>query len=222
MWVKVCGNTRLEDCLLAAELGADAVGFVFAPGKRTVTAAQVGAITSHLPPALEKIGVFTTDKPREIADTARAAGLTGVQLHRDYLPAFVAELKGYLARATSVIQVVFRDIGKPEEKQAPDIPYTVMSIYGDELASTPLIDSRMSRGCGGTGKTFDWVTVAGLLQPYRGFPLIVAGGLNPENVATAVTVLQPTGVDVSSGVESSPGVKDAKKIARFIAAARSK
>jgi phosphoribosylanthranilate isomerase len=81
MWIKICGNTRLEDCLAAAELGADAVGFVFAPGKRTVIASQVAAITPELPPTLEKIGVFTSRDAQQVVETAQQAGLTGVQLH---------------------------------------------------------------------------------------------------------------------------------------------
>ena len=91
MWIKICGNTRLEDCLLAAELGADAVGFVFAEGKRTVTASQVAAITPHLPASLEKIGVFTSrDARRDHVGAGLGAGLTGVQLHGAYDPVLIA------------------------------------------------------------------------------------------------------------------------------------
>ncbi len=223
MWVKICGNTRLEDCVAAAELGADAVGFVFAAGKRTVTAPQVAAITSKLPVALEKIGVFTTLHFDQIVAAVEQGGLTGVQLHSgEPAPGLLRRLRAYFGetKRCSIIQVTHRWTDITEAEQGTSFAATVGEVVQAGGADALLVDSRTHEGSGGTGRVFDWEAAKPALT---GLPIrvILAGGLRPENVADGVRVLSPWGVDVSSGVETAPGVKDRDAIARFIENARS-
>ena len=222
MWIKICGNTRLKDCLLAHELGADAVGFIFAQGKRTVTAAQVAAITAELPDGLEKIGVFTSRNAEEIALAATASGLTGVQLHGPYESLLAAAVKLRFAAAGQhlrVLQVLQWDLGPAPKVEAELLAASARAAAEERLVDALLIDSRTSQASGGTGLTFDWAAAQPALKGLS-LPVIVAGGLRPENVARAIGILQPWGVDVSSGVESAPGEKDPVKLRLFIENAR--
>lgn len=210
LWIKICANTSLDDALLSAEAGADAVGFVFAPSKRRVTIEQVAAIVPHLPAELEKIGVFVDIGLDEIAATVEACGLTGAQLHFDAPPELPAALRARFGPELRIIRVVhFRAGAVPE---LPDHPHI----------DAVLVDSSSATAPGGTGKTFDWSLAANtLFQSAKGRePLVAAGGLTPENVAEAIATLRPWGVDVASGVESAPGRKDPAKVRAFIANAR--
>ena len=219
MWIKICGNTRLEDCQRAAELGADAVGFVFAAGKRTITAQKAAAITAHLPASLEKIGVFTSRSSEEIANAAREAGLTGVQLHGAYDPALARAVREQLDSEPMfrLIQVLHWDADRTAAEQAGTFAEACRAVDEDGIAHALLIDSRTRQGSGGTGVPFDWQGAKPALTGLH-IPVIVAGGLRPENVAEAIRTLQPFGVDVSSGVELAPGSKDAGRVADFIQA----
>lgn len=221
MWVKICGNTRLEDCLLASELGADAVGFVFAEGKRTVHAEQVAAITSRLPETVEKIGVFTTVDASTIVPAALAAGLTGVQLHNNYDPALVRALRAGLSgsRCVRLLQVVHWDLDLPAETQLAAFTAEVQRITSDGLVDALLVDSRTAQKSGGTGQAFDWKAAAPALAA-SGIPIVIAGGLNAHNVADAIATLQPWAVDVSSGVERAPGVKNGEALRCFLESAK--
>lgn len=212
LWVKICANTNLEDAQLAADLGADAVGFVFAPSKRRVTAEQVAAITQHLPADVEKIGVFPEGDAGAIAAVVRAAGLTGAQLHFAAPGSLVSELRGELGRGVRIIRVVHFAVGEP----APLL--TAFEPEDDEDAV--LVDAKNDAGTGGTGLVYDWDQAANTLFHASRKPMIAAGGLTPENVAEAIWILRPWGVDVASGVEAAPGRKDAAKLRAFIANAR--
>lgn len=211
LWVKICANTSLEDARLAAEAGADAVGFVFAPSPRRVTPEQVAAIVAHLPADLEKIGVFVDASFEEIEMTVETAGLTGVQLHFDAAPELPAKLKERFGRNLRVLRVVHFETGG-----------TAADLGFDDGVDAVLVDSRTATAVGGTGKTFDWAAARQTLFQNTNMRkrLIAAGGLTPENVAEAIAILQPWGVDVVSGVEAEPGRKDAEKVRAFIANAR--
>ena len=217
MWIKICGNTNLEDTLLAATLGADAVGFVFAAGKRTVTPAQVAAITPHLPATLEKIGVFTTGSFHSIVQTAREAGLTGVQLHGAFAPSLLAGLRAALPPPQKVIQVLHWFTDDPAANQT--FPLQLQQVEQNATANAVLVDTRTRTATGGTGIPFDWRAAQPVLAHLR-HPLILAGGLTPANVAAAIATLHPWGVDVASGVEATPGRKDPQRLAAFLANAR--
>jgi phosphoribosylanthranilate isomerase len=213
LWVKICANTTLEDAQLAADLGADAVGFVFAPSKRRVTAEQVAAIVQYLPRELEKIGVFVDVSFEEIAAVAEIAGLTGVQLHFEAPPILAAQLRDHFGPALRVVRTVHFAVG--------GTPPNLAAIENDANIDAILMDSKTGTATGGTGVPFDWVAAAKtVFQNAKARKLIVAGGLTPENVAAAIRVLKPWGVDVASGVEAAPGRKDAAKLRAFIASAR--
>jgi phosphoribosylanthranilate isomerase len=212
LWIKICANTSLADAQLAAEAGADAVGFVFAPSPRRVTAEQVAKIVPHLPVALEKIGVFVDAGFEEIAATVETAGLTGVQLHFDAPPALPAQLRRRFGPKLRILGVVHFDAADGER---------VVAMAGDGSIDALLVDSRTAAAVGGTGQTYDWSAARRrVFGANKQMKLVVAGGLTPENVAKAIAMLRPWGVDVVSGVESAPGRKDPAKVQAFIDSAR--
>ncbi|MGB6744759.1 MAG: phosphoribosylanthranilate isomerase [Terracidiphilus sp.] len=210
LWVKICANTSLEDAQLAA--GADAAGFVFAPSPRRVTPAQVAAIVPHLPPALEKIGVFVDASFDEIAATVQAAGLTGVQLHFDAAQELPARLRERFGPDLRILRVIHFDAGTAASASGLNYDRNIDAI---------LVDSRTATAVGGTGQIFDWARASKtLFENAKTCKLVAAGGLTPENVAEAIATLRPWGVDVVSGVEAAPGRKDPAKVRAFIANAR--
>lgn len=211
LWIKICGNTTLEDALLAAEAGADALGFVFAPSPRHVTLAQAAAIVPHLPQTVEKIGVFVDASFEEIAATVEAVGLTGVQLHFEPPDGISTRLRMRFGQSLRILRILHFHGAESLDRSA----------LTDPDADGILVDSRTATAVGGTGVAFDWSAAReSLFGKPGGLKLIAAGGLSPENVAEAIAKLQPWGVDVVSGVELSPGRKDAGKVRAFIANAR--
>jgi phosphoribosylanthranilate isomerase len=231
IWIKICGNTSLEDALMAVEAGvptdrpssvgweagADAVGFVFAPSPRRVTPAQVAAITPHLPPAVEKIGVFVDAALEEIVSTVQLCGLTGVQLHFDAeydLPARLHERLGSEVRILRVIHFSAESAGQHTAQ--------IAAYDQDPHVDAVLVDSRTAAAIGGTGVAFAWEAARATLFPdANARKRIAAGGLNPDNVAEAIAALRPWGVDAVSGVEAAPGRKDPDKVREFIRRAKS-
>jgi phosphoribosylanthranilate isomerase len=232
LWIKICANTSLADAQMAAEAGADAVGFVFAPSPRRVTPAQVAAIVPYLPPTLEKIGVFVDASFAEIVSTVETCLLTGVQLHFDAPPALPAQLRVRFGPALRIVRTVHFDLlqsgdakgrGISPYMSSPEPPGALApeACFSDPKIDAFLIDSRTGTATGGTGIAFDWdLAATTLFQIANARKCIAAGGLTPENVADAVATLRPWGVDVVSGVESAPGRKDPAKVRAFIANAR--
>ena len=207
MWIKICGNTNIEDARFAAECGADAVGFVFAPSPRQVEADQVRQITQELPTELEKYGVFLDAGFDEIGSAVEMCGLTGVQLHRSADERIPLRLRQHFAGRISILQVL--------NYKALEFEQQLKELGQNE--DPILVDSSTARAVGGTGTSFDWHGARGTLQ--RTAPnlrLVAAGGLAPENVKQAIQILQPWGVDVVSGVESKPGKKDPRRVKAFI------
>jgi phosphoribosylanthranilate isomerase len=222
IWIKICGNTSLEDARLAAEAGADAVGFVFAPSPRRVTVEQAAGIAAGLPGEIEKIGVFVGAGFEQIEPAVTAAGLTGVQLlHSASLGTngaeLTARLKERFGEGLRVLQVVH--FGPGAEHNAAE---QARVIFEDSNVDAVLVDSRTATAVGGTGVAFDWADAARtVFQSAKGLkPMVAAGGLSPANVAEAIATMRPWGVDVVSGVESAPGCKDAAKVRAFVANAR--
>ena len=214
IWVKICGNTSLEDALLAAESGADAVGFVFAPSPRQVTLGQVAAITSGLPGTLEKIGVFVESTFDQVEMAVHSCGLTGVQLQFDAGSDRTALLRERLGPDVRILRVLHYGV---------DFAQRANGVAKDINIDAVLLDSRTAAAAGGTGIAFDWNSASASLSESGGLSqrMVVAGGLSPGNVAEAVRILNPWGVDVVSGVEAAPGRKDPEKVRAFIANARS-
>lgn len=221
MWIKICANTNLEDAQMAAAMGADAVGFVFAASRRQITAAEVAAITARLPSGVERIGVFDIHKASDIAATVARAGLTGVQLHGELDPELVERLTEELDPGICLIQTVAWAVGERADSAAYEVEQQLRRVDEFPAIGRVLIDSRVGPASGGTGVAFGWSDAAEVLRAGRDRPgLIVAGGLRPENVATAITTLQPWGVDVATGVEQRPGRKDPTKLRLFLENAR--
>ena len=211
LWVKICGNTSLEDARVAAEAGADAAGFVFARSPRRVTADQVAAIVPDLPSAIEKIGVFVDASAEEIAAAARTCGLTGVQLHSDAGADVPARLRAQFGSGLRILRVVHF---------GTDAARLTAEYASDADVDAVLVDSRTAAAVGGTGVAFDWSEARRTVFRGGGARLVAAGGLTPENVREAIQTLLPWGVDVVSGVEASPGRKDADKVRAFVRNAR--
>jgi phosphoribosylanthranilate isomerase len=211
IWIKICANTTLEDAQVAAEAGADAVGFVFAPSPRRVTSAQVAAITPHLPSKLEKIGVFVEAALDEICAAVRECGLSGVQLHSETGTDLPARLRENFGMKFLILRVMHF---------SPNAVRQAGAIAAEPNIDAILVDSRTATAVGGTGVPFDWASASESLFRTTGSRLIAAGGLTPINVGQAIAILRPWGVDVASGVEAAPGRKDPQKIRDFVANAR--
>jgi len=199
MFVKVCGITRLTDALHAVEQGATAVGFVlWSRSPRGVTVERAAEISAELPSHVMRVGVFVNEPVDRIRTIAEQARLTAVQLHGDEPPAYADALDWPVFRAVAVA-----DLEYASEAWAPETALLVDNI--DPVRR------------GGTGAVIDWSQAAAVAQRRR---IVLAGGLTPDNVASAIRAVRPFGVDVSSGVEASPGVKDLAKVTQFIANAR--
>jgi phosphoribosylanthranilate isomerase len=197
MFVKICGITSEDDALFAVAMGADAVGFVFAPSPRQVAVQQVYDITRRLPPEILTVGVFRDELPERVIDMTNRAGLKAAQLHGHESPARVAEVA---AQIRWVIKAVVA--GSADARRADEYATDLIHVE----TATP-----------GSGKVFDWSLLGEVPEGPR---VILAGGLDPDNVGEAVRIAKPWGVDVSSGVEKSPGRKDALKVKAFIERAR--
>ena len=197
--VKVCGITNLEDALAAAEMGADALGFVLASSPRQVSPEDLRHLVAELPPLILKIGVFVDSPLDEVRRIMSDCGLNLAQLHGSESPEYCEAL---FPRAIKAFQV----------KDA-----TVLKQLPLYRASAYLLDGYHSKLKGGSGQSFDWE----IAQQARGLGrIILSGGLTPENVARAIAIAEPYGVDVSSGVEARPGKKDHGKLAAFIQAVK--
>lgn len=197
MFVKICGITSEEDALLAVALGADALGFIFAPSPRQVTVALARDIASRLPNEVMTVGVFRGQSPQRIVETMQEAGLRTAQLHGGESP---EQTKWVRHRVPSVFKA-FR---------AGDHNIRNASEYGADVI---LLDSASP----GSGQVFDW-RLAEDVPPRT--KLLLAGGLDADNVADAIAQVRPWGVDVASGVEATPGRKDPRKLRTFIANAK--
>jgi len=204
--VKICGLTRVEDVVIAVESGADLLGLIFhRPSPRYVAtetaAALVKTLKDRTSPA-QWIGVFVDESPEDILQIVNEVGLSGVQLHGDEKPGDIERLR----RDRLFVIKGHRISGRDDlaKLDAFDV-------------DAHLFDSHVPGSPGGTGKTFDWSLAASISGEHR---ILLAGGLTADNVSEAICTVNPWGVDVSSGVESAPGVKDHDKIRRFVAEAR--
>lgn len=202
--VKICGIRRAEDVSFLNEFRPDYAGFVFAESKRKVTPEQAAALIGRLDPEVKPVGVFVNASPEEAAHTAALCRLRAVQLHGDEDEAYIRRLRALLPREIHIWKAV-------RVREKADI------AKGDAFGTDCLLlDSYQETAYGGTGKSFNWELVA--KHPPKK-PFFAAGGLTPENLAEAVRIMRPAGIDVSGGVEGSDGYKDKNKIAALMAAA---
>jgi len=221
MWIKLCANTNPEDLQLAAAAGADAVGFVFAPSPRRVTAGEIAGFMPELPPDLTKIGVFSTQNFDDIVFSLNAAGLHGVQLHGELDFSLAERLRNQFGTGFFLIQTLHWDLNSDPARAEQRLRDELRSIARHRHIDAILLDTRTATTSGGTGRTLDWPRARDVLGAEAPkLRIILAGGLTPTNVAEAIRTLRPWGVDVASGVEAGPGKKDPIRVYAFIAAAR--
>jgi phosphoribosylanthranilate isomerase len=195
--IKICGITNEEDGLAASHLGADAIGFVFAASPRQVSAERAREIIATLPPLVQRVGVFVDEDPEKVASIAEFCRLDVLQLHGSESVAYCRRFERRVIKAVRVGSGADLD----------DI-----SQYSNAVDAL-LLDTYVANQHGGTGKTFDWNLAVEAKQYGR---IVLAGGLNPDNVEEAVRMVRPYAVDASSGLEQKPGIKDHGKLAQFI------
>lgn len=209
MWVKICGIRDVATARWVAELSPDAIGLNFYKGSpRCVDEAVARAIASELPRGVEAVGVFVDHSPADIVRICRACGITTAQLHGDYADSDINACQDAGLKVIRVVRLGHEwPVGLSDglDESSREIRY--------------LIDAQVNGAYGGTGQTAPWKLLASKWQP--GWPpLILAGGLTPDNVSEAIAAVRPFGVDISSGVETAPGVKDPQRVRRFIESAR--
>lgn len=194
--VKVCGMTSLKDALVAVEGGADAVGFIFyKKSPRSVTMKTVREIVLELPPFVDTVGVFVDETAEQVNKIADYCNLDIIQLHGDESPTYCKKIRRKVIKAFRI-----KDMQSVKKLSSFQVSGFLLDTFSENLH-------------GGTGKVFDW----NLALPAKKFgPVIMAGGLTPNNVQQAVRQIRPYGVDVCSGVESEPGIKDHKKVRAFL------
>jgi len=195
--IKICGITNISDALIAAECGADALGFIFYPkSQRCVEPAKAKEIIQKLPREMSKVGVFVNHEVEEVREIAQFCGLDFIQLHGDETPEYCAQFP---------MSSLIKGVSCQTEEEVQELrSYPVATI---------LIDARDSRRYGGTGKISDWRLAIMVKETH---PLILAGGLNKENIRQAIETVTPQAVDINSGVEISPGKKDPRKITEIV------
>lgn len=199
--IKICGITNLEDALMSVEAGADALGFVFFQASpRFISPEKAAAIIRRLPTFVQTVGLFVNEEPATVNSVADQCGLDLVQLHGEESPDYCTAVNRRIIKAFRV-------------KDASTLD--AMTNY---RVAACLLDAWSPAARGGTGTTFNWEIAARAAASHT---IILAGGLTPDNVAGAVATVHPYAVDVSSGVESAPGKKDAGQVSRFIRATRS-
>lgn len=199
--VKICGITRVEDALAAAHCGAHAIGLVFyPPSPRNVTPARAAEIIAALPPFVTSVGLFVDADAQTVRDTLSVARLDLLQFHGAETPQYCSMFGAPYMKAVRV-------------RAGVDL---LQYAHEYRAAKALLLDAYVEGVAGGTGATFDWA----LIPPALPLPVVLSGGLTPANVAQAIRAVKPWAVDVSSGVESSRGIKDAAKIAAFVSGVR--
>jgi|HubBroStandDraft_6_1064221.scaffolds.fasta_scaffold04689_6 phosphoribosylanthranilate isomerase len=214
VWIKICATTNLDDALASLDAGANALGFILTASPRQITPETAAEIIAALPPSVEKIGVVVNETPEALAKLANDIGLSGLQLHGDEPPNQLPEYRRALGLRKIIKTLQARElVADPSKLDA----YLAARDSIDGI----LLDSGSPTARGGTAIPFDWNAVLPIIERIKQtVPVIIAGGLNSTNVADAIRLFDPCGVDVVSGVELSPGKKDPAKLRAFITAAR--
>lgn len=205
IWIKICGITRAEDALAATALGVNAIGLVFyAPSSRCVTPRQAELILAHIADDIEVFALFVDPSAEQVHAALAVERINRLQFHGSESANFCASF------------------GKPYMKafRVQSADTVLSSLLNYNSAQRVLLDSYTENMPGGTGKTFDWNQAATIVKK-SSQPIVLAGGLQVENIAEAIKLVKPFGVDVSSGVEASPGIKDVRKMQEFIKGVRS-
>jgi phosphoribosylanthranilate isomerase len=210
-WVKICGTTNLEDALTAVDAGADAVGFVFyEKSPRNISVEAARAIVEKLPESVEKVGVFVDESISRADEILQQSGLTTAQIYSKSMDEWLAWYRG---SERKLMLAISGEVVKGE--------WLLSLGTMEKRISAIVVDSGSGERPGGTGERFDWEGAKiGIWALGTAVPVVVAGGLTPENVHVAIEKLRPWGVDVASGVEAVPGKKDPEKVRAFVKAVR--
>jgi phosphoribosylanthranilate isomerase len=212
-WIKICGITNPDDAHAAAAAGADAIGLNFFNKSRRFIEPQIARhIVEQLPVNIVKVGVFVNHDAKQIREIAEQVGLNAVQLHGDERPALVSELPSRMR--------ILRAYRCGSDGLAPLAEYLDECHACGRMPDAILIDADAGASFGGSGTLADWALIRRQKDLLGGLPLLLAGGLTPDNVAAAIEAVAPNGVDVASGVERQPGRKDGDLIAQFVTNAR--
>jgi len=221
MWIKICANTSADDARLAADAGADAIGYVFAPSPRRVTPHQVALSAPELSSDVTQIGVVNTQDLDEIEFALHTAALHGVQLHGELDFQLAERLRKAFDSRFFLIQSLHWSLDSDPAASERRLRDELRAIGRHHAADAVLLDTRTASASGGTGKILDWKRAGDVIAAEAGkLRIVLAGGLTPTNVAEAIRTVRPWGVDVASGVESFPGRKDPVRVYAFIRAAR--
>ena len=196
--IKICGITNLDDALLAADLGANALGFIFATSPRNIDKNTVGQIARKLQPFISRVGVFVNESVKVVNETVLECGLDAVQLHGEETPEYCARILSRVIKSFRLGKDILNSSQLNEE----------LAKY-EPFVSAFLFDTYSPQQFGGTGQTFNWDN---LKEIQSSKPIIVSGGLTPDNVQDLLKVFKPYAIDISSGVEASPGHKDPEKL----------
>jgi phosphoribosylanthranilate isomerase len=197
VWIKICGITNEQDARAVAQFGADALGFIFAPSPRRISPEKARPIIKALPPLVQTVGVFVDQDLGEVSSVAEMCGLDILQFHGSESAEYCRRFNQRVIKAVRL-------------RSSQDLKY--LAKY-DGVVQALLLDTYLPDKVGGTGITFNWQWAVEARKYGR---IILAGGLSPENVAAAISMVKPYGVDASSSLEQSPGVKDHEKMMQFI------
>lgn len=212
-WIKICGITNYDDARAAVDAGANALGFnFFNKSRRFVDIPTAQQIVDRLPPSVIKVGVFVNHDASRIAEVVQEVGLDAVQLHGDEPPELITLIPAHVR--------VMRAHRCGPEGLTPLVRFLEDCHSLGRLPDALLIDADVGANFGGSGQLADWPLIRKQRDMTMNLPLILAGGLTPDNVAAAIEAVAPNGVDVASGVEREPGLKDPALITRFVTAAR--
>ncbi len=195
--IKICGLMSIADVKMCVADGVDFIGVVFAESPRRVTKEEAGRITEEVPPGIKKVGVFVNEGEEVVRDMAECCRLNVLQFHGEETPDYCSRFEGF---------EVFKAFRLKDEKDLISMPPYNVNAF--------LLDAFVEGAYGGTGKTFNWKLAVEAKK--FGKPIVLSGGLNPENVGGAIMKVRPEIVDVSSGVESAPGKKDPDKVREFV------
>jgi phosphoribosylanthranilate isomerase len=213
-WLKICGTTNLRDAQLSVAAGADALGFIFAPSPRRIDISSATRIIAALRGQAETIGVFVNETPERVGEILRQTGLSGAQLHGDEPAEALSDFRSILGNRKLIKVVHAQDALQNPRKLSG-------YLAACESLDAILLDSGSPLKRGGTGTVFSWNDALPIAKEISAkVPLVLAGGLTASNVREAIELFSPWGVDVVSGVESEPGVKDESKLKEFASAVR--
>jgi phosphoribosylanthranilate isomerase len=211
--IKICGVTNSDDARLVADAGADAIGLnFFSKSRRFVTPAVAKTIVAGLPANITKVGVFVNHSADEIVGIVNHVGLDCIQLHGDEHSSIISQLPATVP--------IVRASGSSNVQLESLAVFLGLSRMLGRTRDSVLIDAASTSEYGGTGRLADWHVIAAYRATLAEMPLILAGGLTPDNVADAIAAVRPHGVDVATGVEHEPGRKSAALILQFVDAAR--